>query len=65
MVEIRLEMDGQKTKWIESTGLEVISLVATIRILCKVAVNDVRVTVDCMEPINCSPQSVFIGDMGK
>lgn len=64
-VEIKLEFEGQKTKWIESTGLEVISLIGVVKLVCHLKVNDVRVTISTRKPIVCSPESVFVGDISK
>ncbi|CAG7831161.1 unnamed protein product [Allacma fusca] len=62
-VEVKVEFEGQKSKWIESNGMEVMSLIATIKILCHARVNDVRVNICTPKPIVCSHESVMIGDI--
>ncbi|XP_035705356.1 protein PTHB1-like isoform X2 [Folsomia candida] len=62
-VEIKLEFEGQKTKWIETNGLEVMSLIGVVKLMCHLKVNDVRVTFSTPKPIICSPDSVLIGDI--
>lgn len=64
-VEIKLEFEGQKTKWIETNGLEVMSLIGVVKLMCHLKVNDVRVTFSTPKPIICSPDSVLIGDISK
>ncbi|CAL8070351.1 unnamed protein product [Orchesella dallaii] len=61
-VEIKVEFEGHKTKWLES-GLEVIALIGQIKILCRLRVNDLRVTVSTPRPITCNTESVYVGDI--
>lgn len=63
-VDMKIEFEGQKTVWVESTGMEAIALIATVKILCRVRVNDVRVTISTSEPIICTKPSVYVGDIG-
>ena len=65
VVEVKVEFEGQKSKWAESNGLEVIALIATVKVLCHSRVNDVRVSIYTPKPIICSQDSVYIGDIGK
>ncbi len=64
-MEVKVEFEGQKTRFAESNGLEVIALIATVKVMCHVRVNDVRVTIYTPKPIVCSQDSVYIGDIGK
>lgn len=61
-VEIKVEFEGHKTKWLES-GLEVIALIGKIKILCRLRVNDLRVTISTPRPITCDNESVYVGDI--
>jgi len=64
---MKVEFEGQKRIWVEcgSGGVETIALIATIKILCRVRVNEVRVTISTSKPIICTRPSNYIGDIGK
>ena len=64
-VEVKVEFEGQKSKFVESTQTEVMALIATVKIMCHAKVNDVRVNICTPRPIVCSRESVMIGDIGE
>lgn len=63
-VEIKVEFEGQNSKWSEQSGIQMIVLVATVKLACRARVNDVRITIYTPSPIVCSQESVNIGDIG-